>query len=77
MRIIQIFVKTLTGKTISIDVPEDDNIEAIKRKIEEKEGIPGELQRLVYGGRALDNNQQLDVIGMHTESTIHMSVCLR
>ena len=69
---IQIYVKTLTGKTFTIDVPEnDDTIEDVKILIQNKEGIPRDQQRLILqGGRKLENGFILSDYGIGKGSTL-------
>jgi hypothetical protein len=68
----QIFVKTLTGKCITIDTTADETIESIKQKIFIKEGIEPAQQRLVYAGKQLDIERTLADYNITNESTIHL-----
>jgi ubiquitin len=73
----QLFVKTLTGKTVTIDVEEGESIEDVKAKISEKEGIPPEQQRLIFGGQQLQDAKTLQDYDVGDDATLHLVLRLR
>ena len=72
----QIFVKTLRGKTITVEVSLDWNVDDLKRVIEEKEGMPASYQVLVYGNKQLQGTSSLRDFGIDKESTVMVTARL-
>ena len=68
----QIFIKTLTGKTVTLIVNQEDTVLQVKRQYKEKETVPVAEQRLIYGGHQLDDKNTLKDYNIQVDATLHL-----
>ena len=73
----QVFVKTLIGQTITLEVQPSDTVRMLKEKLRAKEDIPPDQQRLIYSGRQLEDEERLSYYNIHNLSTIHLVLRVR
>ncbi len=73
----QLFIKTLSNKTLTLDMQPTDTIHDLKARIADKEGIPSDQQRLVYSGKELENSRTLYDYNIQNDATVHLVLRLR
>lgn len=69
---IQVFVKTLTGKTITLEISPSETIEDVKLRIQDREGVSADQQRLIFAEKQLQSNQLVSEYGIKKDSTLHL-----
>jgi len=68
----KILIKTLAGKTLPLDVEPSDLVDNLKAKVQDKEGIPPDMQALVFEGKQLENGRRLEEYGLREGATVHL-----
>eukprot|EP01080_Neovahlkampfia_damariscottae_P004452 gene4452-7827_t len=73
----QIFVKTITNQTLTLDVTDSDKIVDLKKKIQAKQQIPYDQQRLIFSGKELEDNKSVGDYNISKENTLHLVIRLK